>query len=88
MRKYSERFFCKGSRFETFEGYEFNQENWEELIIKGVLPKTEISLANDWVITYRPNYWKEKYNKFMYSKTLDKLRCVTFDEFYGNGIVD
>lgn len=87
-RKFTEVIECKGSRFERFAGVEFDQENWENLINKGIMESKEKDKSDDWVTTFPPNYWGQKYAKRMYSKKLDRLRHTTMTEFYGNGIVD
>lgn len=51
-----------------------------------ILDKSEHSKANDWKIVCIGNDCK--YGRVAYSQSLDVMRGLTFDEFYGGGIVD
>lgn len=51
-----------------------------------VLDSSEIVKAKDWKIVCIGN--DSKYGRVAYSPSLDIMRGLTFDEFYGGGIVD
>lgn len=64
-----------------------NPVKWDNLIDKGVLKEAESKDATDWAKKYREGS-DSKYGCLMYSPSLERLRHVTFSEFYGSGIVD
>lgn len=64
-----------------------NPDKWDKLITKGILEKTDTKKTKDWVKKYRSGS-DSKYGCLMYSPSLERLRHVTFSEFYGGGIVD
>jgi hypothetical protein len=64
-----------------------NKQKWEKLKEKGVLNELDSKDAKDWVKRYKEGC-DSKYGCLMYSASLERLRHVTFLEFYGGGIVD
>lgn len=64
-----------------------DSKKWEELKARGVLEEGETKGAKDWIKRYKSGN-DSKYECLMYSATLQRLRHVTFSEFYGDGIVD
>lgn len=60
---------------------------WDLIHLKGVLEEDDTRGATDWEMRYKEGS-DTKYGSLMYSPTLNRFRCRTFNEFYGNGIVD
>lgn len=60
---------------------------WDKIKSKGVLEEDNTLGATDWEMRYKKGT-DSKYGSHMYSPSLDKFRYRTFEEFYGNGIVD
>lgn len=67
---------------------EIEEEEFNKLMMGGVLASQENQGATDWVKATKKGSRDTKYATWMYSKSLNKLRGRTFEEFYGNGIVD
>lgn len=66
-----------------------SQKEWDEAKAKGILEKTDTKGVNDWKKTFIiSSPYDAKYGSLMYSTSLKRLRKETFNEFYGNGIVD
>lgn len=86
--EFKEIIMYKNTKFEKKLGVSFSKENWSKLVSDGILDEDKSSDANDWQTTFTPEQWGSKYHKFMYSKSLNKLRHTNFEEFYGNGIID
>lgn len=61
---------------------------FQTLQTKGVLPQEEYTKADDWEVIVIEGCEDTKYARYMYSKSLERLRHQTIGEFYGAGIVD
>lgn len=65
------------------------KEEWDKAKAKGVLEEKDTKGVTDWKKTFYMNADTDgKYGSLMYSKSLKRLRHVSFSEFYGNSVVD
>lgn len=67
---------------------EIDEAEFSTLMMQGILSADDDRGVNDWVKATKKGTEDTKYSTWMYSKSIDRLRARTFEEFYGDGIVD
>ena len=67
-----------------------SQEQWDKVSRKPILKLTEenIEKADDWIEVYPKEQGRNKYNRHMYSPSLEQFREMTMGEFYQGSVVD
>ena len=87
MELYWDNIRLKGTRFERKLGIKMEDEYFN-ILLDFVLDADSKELADDWVECTKDSDEREKYNRYMYSPKIDRLRHQDINEFYNDVVID